>query len=257
MRPPFLLIALLFILVFHLDSVAQNDKQAKITLKNGNIIKGGIIGSFDSTRLKVKIDDSNIILIKYDHISSINFSGYGNANGDFNEKPGNPPSVKTESYYHEIKGGVMFAEENLDVSLQTINGYQFNKYLGAGLGLGINKYENYITMPIYLQLKGYLYEKKVSPFYYGDIGYGFAWNTNKYDNNFEIVNVNGGLYWQLGLGYQVNFHSSSMIFTLGYISQNTSAEYIDSRPWMRNNNDVDISEKRILRRIAFSVGFLF
>lgn len=257
MRFLFFPIALLFTIVFSIQVNAQIDKQVKIWLKNGIKIKGGIVESFDDSKLKVKIDDSNTILIRFDHIKKISFKGYGKVNNDFEDKFRNPPSLKIESYYHEFKGGLLFGEENLGVSLQTINGYQFNKYIGTGLGLGVNKYGNFVTLPIYATVKGYLFDKKVSPFYFGDIGYGFAWKTNKNEDLFELDKVEGGLYWQVGLGYQINFYNSSMTFTLGYINQDSKAEYVYYRPWDSRISDFNVSERRILRRVAFSVGFLF
>lgn len=251
----FFQIALLFLLLSGLSTSAQIDKQAKIVLKNGTTIKGGIVESFDDSKLKVNIDDSNIILIRYDHIKKIHFKGNGRVDEDFEEKLSKIPSLKTETFYHELRGGLLFGEETTGVSLQTINGYQFNKYLGTGLGFGINKFGNYITLPIYASVKGYLFDKKVSPFYFGDIGYGFAWQTNRNETIFELDNVKGGYYWQLGIGYQINFYNSSMVFTLGYINQDSKADYIYYRPW--DIDDVEISERRILRRFAFSVGFLF
>ncbi len=255
MKTTFFQFTILFLLLSILNSNAQIDKQAKIVLKNGVKIKGGILESFDDSRLKVKIDDSNIILIRYEHIKKINFKRYGNVNSNFEDKLSNPPSLKTESFYHELRGGLLFGNDNTDVSLQTINGYQFNKYFGTGLGLGINKYGNSVTLPVYATVKGYLLDKKVSPFYFADLGYGFAWKTNKNETMFELDNVKGGYYWQLGMGYQVNFYNSSMVFTLGYINQDSRANYIYYRPW--DIDDVQISERRILRRFAFSVGFLF
>ena len=99
MRFLFFPIALLFTLVFSIKVNAQIDKQAKISLKNGIKIKGGIVESFDDSKLKVKIDDSNIILIRYDHIRKISFKGYGSVNSNFEDKLSAQPSLKIESYY--------------------------------------------------------------------------------------------------------------------------------------------------------------
>ena len=110
-------------------------------------------------------------------------------------------------------------------------------------------------MPIYANVKGYILDQQITPFYFGDIGYGFAWNTDKNEEVFELDNVTGGLYWQLGLGYQFNFYSNSLVLTLGYINQHSKADYVYYRPW--DIDDVEISEKRILRRLNFSIGFLF
>ncbi len=218
-------------------------------------IKGGIVRSFDDHKLEVDIHSTEPLLIRYDRIKRITFKKYGNISDDFEDKLDNPPALKINSFYHEVRGGLLFGDENVDVSLQSINGYQFNKYLGTALGAGLNKYGNYMTLPIYAAVKGYLYDRKVTPFYFGDIGYGFAWKTNKNDDVFEIDNVNGGFYWQLGLGYQVNFYNSALVFTLGYINQDSKVDYVYYRPW--DIDDVEVSERRILRRMAFSVGFLF
>lgn len=255
MKHHFFKIILFVLLALSIQAHAQVNQKAKIVLKNGIKINGGIVDSFDDKWLKVNIDSSNIILIRYDHIKKIVFKGNNNPIGDSEELSALQSSLNIESFYHEFRGGLLIGEENTSFTVQTINGYQFSKYLGTGLGLGINKYGNYITLPIYATVKGYLYDKKVSPFYYGDIGYGFAWQSNKNENMFELDNVQGGLYWQLGLGYQVNFHNSAMTFTLGYSNQDSKAEYTYFSGW--DINSVKVSERRILRRFALSIGFLF
>lgn len=257
MRYKFFLLSLLLVLTISIDIVAQVDRQVKVKLNNGVKIKGAIVESLDDSYLKVRIDDSTTFLIRYNQINKINFKGYGNVNGNYKKRLSNPPTLQTETFYHELRGGLLFGEEIVNVTLQTINGYQFNKYLGTGLGLGVSKYGNITTMPLYAQVKGYLFDTKVSPFYYGDIGYGFAWNTNNNEDLIELENVQGGLYWQLGLGYQINFYNSSMTFAFGYSSQDSKVEYIYYRPWDSSINDFNVSERRILRRLTFSIGFLF
>jgi hypothetical protein len=255
MKHLFIIFLLFPLMVLSVPGNAQINQQAKIVLKNGIIIRGGIVDSFDDSKLQVRIDSSNIILLRYDHIKKISFKGNGKTGVDSKEILALQPSLNIESFYHEIRGGLLIGEENTSFTVQTINGYQFNRYLGTGLGLGINKYGNYLTMPIYATIKGYLFDKKVSPFYFADLGYGFAWQTNKNENMFELDNVQGGLYWQVGLGYQINFLNSAMVFTLGYSNQDSKADYTYYRGWDISN--VEVSERRILRRFAISIGFLF
>lgn len=255
MKHPFFKIMLFVFLASSIQALAQINQKAKIVLKNGITINGAIVESFDDRFLKINIDSSNTILIRYDHMKRIIFKGKAKTEGTSEEIIALQPTLNIESFYHEFRGGLLVGEENTSFTVQTINGYQFSKYLGTGLGLGVNKYGNYITLPIYATVKGYLYDKKVSPFYYGDIGYGFAWQSNKNENVFELDNVQGGLYWQLGLGYQINFYKSAMTFTLGYSNQDSKAEYTYFSGW--DINSVKVSERRILRRFAISIGFLF
>lgn len=248
-------IGVLFFLIDSNPVCSQEGKQVKVVLKNGLKIKGAIIKSFDEDRLEIDLLGADPIQIKYDHIKKINFNNYGRLDEGISDKIATPPGLQTKSYFHEIRGSVLFGEENVGAAIHTINGYQFNQYLGAGLGLGVNKYGNYLAMPIYANVKGYILDQQITPFYFGDIGYGFAWNTDKNEEVFELDNVTGGLYWQLGLGYQFNFYSNSLVLTLGYINQHSKADYVYYRPW--DIDDVEISEKRILRRLNFSIGFLF
>jgi len=122
------------------------------------------------------------------------------------------------------------------------------------LGIGLNRYGNYTSLPLYATVKGYLFDRNISPFYFGDIGYGFAWRNNKELDGYDVDNVKGGLYWQLGAGYQLNYYKSSLVFTLGYSLQSSTADYT-YQYWAVDG--VEVSEKRIIRRISFTVGFLF
>lgn len=250
-------LVLLICLIILLPSIgfAQPSRKAKILLVNGVKIKGGVVKSYDKEFIEVEMANMENILIRYDHIKRITFKNYGNVHSDFAEKIDTNPTLKTETFYHEFRGGLLIGEENASGTIHTINGYQFNQFLGTGLGVGLNKFGNYLTVPIYATVKGYIQDKKVSPFYYGDIGYGLAWHSNKNDDVFELDNVKGGLYWQLGLGYQINFYNSSLVLSLGYVNQGSQADYTYYRPW--DLSDVEVTEKRLLRRFNLSVGFLF
>ena len=238
------------------NSIAQENRETKVYLKNGIKIKGAIVESTNNAAISIRIESHiDPVVIKYDHIKKIKFKGYGYLNEDIDQGIATAPGLKTSSFFHEIRGGLLFGDENVDVSAHTINGYQFNKYLGTGLGVGINKFGNYVTLPIYANIKGYLMDKPVSPFYFGDIGYGFAWDTNKNKDFYIVEDVQGGLYWQLGLGYQFNFYNSALVLSLGYLNQQSSADYTTYGWW--STGDIDVSEKRLLRRMNFSVGILF
>jgi hypothetical protein len=238
------------------QSIAQENRETKIYLKNGVRIKGAILESTTNAAINVRIENQvDPVAIKYDHIKKIKFRGYGFLNEDIDKRIDSAPGLQINSFYHELRGGLLFGDENVDVSIHSLNGYQFNKYLGTGLGVGVNKFGNYVTLPIYATIKGYLMDRAVSPFYFGDIGYGFAWDTNKNKDFYIVEDVQGGLYWQLGVGYQFNFYKSALVLSLGYVNQQSSADYTTFGWW--GVGDIEVSEKRLLRRMSFSVGILF
>ncbi|MDZ7604469.1 MAG: hypothetical protein U5K79_02545 [Cyclobacteriaceae bacterium] len=193
-----------------ISSYGQATKPVRVFLKNGAKIEGAIIGSFDDSRLYFTVNGDDSIAMKYDYIRKIKFKGKGTAFSEFDEKIASIPSIKTDAFYHEFRTGLLFGEEDVSFAVHTLNGYQFNQYLGTGLGIGLNTFGDYLTLPIYATVKGYILDRKVSPFYFGDIGYGFAWRNNNNSAFYQVNNLKGGYYWQLGLGYQVNFFNSAL-----------------------------------------------
>jgi len=238
-----------------IPSNGQATKPAKIFLKNGAKIEGAIIGSFDDSRLFFSINGDDSIAMRYDYIRKIQFKGKGSAYSEFDEKLAENPSIKRAAFYHEFRTGLLFGEDQVSFAVHTLNGYQFNQYLGTGLGIGLNTFGDYLTMPIYATVKGYILDRKVSPFYFGDVGYGFAWRNNNNADYYQVSNLKGGYYWQLGMGYQVNFFNSAFVMAIGYTNQNSQADY-EYYPGYWGGTNFEVSEKRLLRRVSLTVGFL-
>jgi hypothetical protein len=251
------LFAALFLGLFHisLDGTAQVNKGIKVVLKNGITIKGAILESIDDSFVKIRIQNNEEpITIRLDRIDRIKFKDYETLDEETKEKIPLGPHLETKSFFHEFKPGILLGEEEISWSIQTINGYQFHKYVGTGLGVGINKYANHITLPVYVSIKGYLMDSHISPFYFGDIGYGFAWDAGENDNYYRVNDVQGGLYWQVGVGYQLHFQSNALVFSLGYVNQQTSTDYTYDY-WYEGG--IEVSEKRTFRRVNFSIGIMF
>ena len=57
-------LALFFLFAINVNALAQINKQAKIVLNNGTRIKGAIVESFDSNRLKINIYESDTVSIR-------------------------------------------------------------------------------------------------------------------------------------------------------------------------------------------------
>ncbi len=239
-----------------ISSYSQATKPVKIFLKNGAKIEGAIIGSFDDSRLFFTINGDDSIAMKYDYIRKIQFKGKGAGYNKFDEKIASNPSIKSNAFYHEFRTGFLFGADEVSFAVHTLNGYQFNQYLGTGLGIGLNTFGDYLTMPIYATVKGYILDRKVSPFYFGDVGYGFAWRNNNNSDYYQVSNLKGGYYWQLGMGYQVNFFNSAFTMAIGYTNQDSQADY-SYNPGYWGGSGFDVSEKRLLRRVSLTVGFLF
>ena len=245
-------------------------------LVNGTRIEGFIVESTFKDYIKIRVADSDPLVVSFHKIRKIKFYPGTQRAQPSDTMPGHTggnnilaqyaPGIKTKSIFHEVTGSLMFGQGNTNVSLQAVNGYQFNRYVGAGLGLGVDHYDDYSALPLFLEAKGYLFDRKVTPFYFVDLGYAFAWKNGNIGNNYQNFEVDGGFGWQLGLGYQFNFEQGGMVLKFGYKNQSVHDSYsypnyytgfTDITNDGSGNNMVDVQEDRVLRRFVVSVGFLF
>ena len=108
-----------------------------------------------------------------------------------------------------------------------------------------------MPLPIYASVRGVLLKRKVSPYYFANLGASPAWGrpTDEFVTNLA---TRGGWMMQLGLGYQINLTNSALLFHLGYKSQQTQINY--EQNWW--GNDSFVEEKRLIRRVSVGIGFM-
>jgi len=166
-------------------------------------------------------------------------------------------SDQADKWWHDAQVGLTFVEyDQAYISLQTTTGYRFHKLIGVGAGLGYQQYYARSVFPLYATVRGYLRENTVSPFYYGDLGYGFATSNGEYSND----EVDGGLMYRVGFGMKFNGEVFDIILMLGYKYQKTS-RYSPNNPGvfflddLQNQTGQWIERKH--RSFEFRIGILF
>ncbi|MDW7690667.1 hypothetical protein R9C00_22085 [Flammeovirgaceae bacterium SG7u.111] len=252
---------LLLILVFPLLAEAQSTSFAKIQLKNGSKLKGNILESIDETGIVLRLDSATL-KIHLNEVKSIRF--YDSSKKRFIQSQTDIEAIghKTSGFFHSIKGGVVFGDDNTNVNAHTVNGIMFKERFGAGVGIGYDQHNPLSTLPIYAHLRGYLKQGKVSPYYFADLGYANAWDNSE-DQFVEVHNVDGGLFFQTGMGLQVNYKGISMVWGVAWRSQKSQIDYSYYNYWPTWNSFAPtsggekISEKRSIRGLEVSLGLLF
>lgn len=244
----------------------QYISKAKVVIVNREVLRGYLFEPWTGGNISLKITGKTSVEIDSADIKKVKLVGlkgsqtYNNVtsrsrNGEFGKK---------EGFYHQIYTGLSFGEIDVNPSIGMINGYRFNQLFALGLGVSYDRFASAAALPVYLQSRLYIKNDKTSLFYFTDVGYGAAWQNRERSSDWEQIKTTGGLMGQAGIGYQINFSKSALNFTLGYKLQKmkTHAEYY-SYPYDPFGNLKDtapskfreIEERRLIRRVAFTVGY--
>ncbi|WP_020539403.1 hypothetical protein [Lewinella cohaerens] len=266
--------------------IAQEKKViSNITLNDGTVHKG-IIKSYSpegemkvqlkTTRYIVFIMDTEVREITYEMPSAKHVSEY------LSEEPNiDKPSFERRKPVYEFQeegwfnttsfafsfgkrerdNDVIFFDPNfqeatvtqsaIGFNIQHIMGYQFNRLVGAGLGVSYDAYDledGESILSVFGHYRGYLSRSIVAPYLGLSAGYGFAL-TNK---NQGVVTAEGGwmIHPEVGLRLGAT-EKTNFTISLGYRLQD--AYYVQERPFNGNIEYRNITYQRFL----FSLGLLF
>jgi len=133
------------------------------------------------------------------------------------------------------------------LGITNITGKQFSKHLGLGLGISYNAMyvgagENLV--PIFIDARGYLKEKKVSPYYNLGIGYNFTFKNEEK----QIVDTKGGIMIRPAIGFKVGSADNAFMIDLGI--NFSKAEFTRDYNWETREN------KMTYRRLELRIGLL-
>ena len=99
--------------------------------------------------------------------------------------------------------------------LQTINGVAKNKW-SAGIGTGIDFYAER-GIPLFLDVRRDLLEKKNTPFLYADGGVNFPWLNFIQREQRNTFSTSAGLYYDLGAGWKLKTDDNhTILISAGY-----------------------------------------
>lgn len=142
--------------------------------------------------------------------------------------------IRNQGFYYAFEGSYGLKEKLKSNSVVTTDAFFpksyglkatanwfLNYHLSAGAGLGVLNFEdpNMFTMPVLLNVQGYLSEASNSALAYAEGGYGLRLNHKNFNSK--------GLIYELGIGYRYRIKwANFMMFKIGYRSfQNNQWQY--------------------------------
>lgn len=158
------------------------------------------------------------------------------------------------TYAGTINGIGYKGDMQLGLSLQQVTGYQFNRMIGAGLGVGLENFSvgkpnGPLVLPVYAEARGYFLKKNTTPYYALSVGYGFAFKNE--DQN--ITKAKGGLLLHPAIGFRLGARDGmNFLFDLGYQLQKATL----TRDFSRGTLDIQ-EQKLFYKRFSVRLGFIF
>jgi len=222
-----------------------------IYLNNGDVLNGSIVQYSLTDDVVIELKNGTEVSISRADIDRVEMStGKSSSYKKHKEKQWyNQTSVRTLSGQDAIWGNTING-----ASIQNVSGYQYNKWLGLGLGIGYDMYDidtRQAIIPVFTELRGRFLGKKVSPIY--SIAGGIGFGVNNEDNG--ITKIKPGFMWNPALGFTVQGRdNASFVIDLGYQFQYLTY-IIEGDMW---NPDILKTEQDYhFKRLALRLGIQF
>jgi len=154
---------LLILLLLAMSSIlvsAQGKYQDVVYLKNGSVIRGLIVEQVPNISIKIVTADKNLFVYKMDEIEKIT--------KEQAVKKGSGSGGLTKGYVGIVEAGYQAGIGDHGagrLKVNVINGYQFNPYFSAGVGIGLRYYTNADAawLPLFLDLRANFMDGPISP----------------------------------------------------------------------------------------------
>lgn len=255
-------------------SPAQTGEAVAIFLKGGEA-RFGRITEFDNQGNVELVNECGIFKFSASEIDSIkpwnkaSYKGadlqntyiytHTSANDNDSDKPYISPD---KGYYNYSSLALLFGQGQNGLlpvpSLTTVNGWQINKRLFTGIGIGYEYYE-WSVMPVFADIKYMLGSDNFIP--YGSFKIGYSFPISKPSDVYDDYNNNaskyyGGIQVSPEAGFRILLSdNTSLMMSIGYHFQQLSYRQLNYYWWNNTGNESTVHTD--FNRISLRVGFLF
>lgn len=224
----------------------------EVKLVTGIKLKGVLDSIEDNGNLQMILASGKTVTIPWRQISR--------SRQLFTDRKYIPYSWRETGFFGAVQLGFMSRgisvdgyEDVLGLTLHAQGIYQWNRWFGAGLGIGVDTYSPTnveIVYPIYAHARGYFLNRATSPYYALSLGYGIPSTRSGF-----IEEASGGAFAQAVLGLRIASRKDCH-FTLEWGVQLQKARYdVGDQRWWGGPQTRIID--RVYRRTMLRVGLLF
>jgi|GEM_PF-472253 len=224
-----------------------------IYFKNGGMLHGKILNITDDA-IEFRMVTEKVINIKMKIVKKITQKFDETGTAVLKSYSIKPYQFKEQGIYNLTtinlpQGFNEWNEWDSGLGIHHVTGKQFNRWLGAGLGLGFDGYQlnnGRNVLSVYGDFRGYVNAKNFSPYYSVGLGYGFGIKNV----DVGIIKAKGGVFFNPTIGYRFGGNAgANLIMGLGYKLQVATFNW---NGWNSVNR-----QRYVFKRLNLSIGVLF
>lgn len=249
-------LALFFSLIFFAFSAnAQTDTveiEDLVFLTDGSFFRGKIIEWKQGEWLKIKTRDGLELQFREKRIRKIRQKRYGG-----------PPEIRNTEYrfrergiYNSTSLAILPGESDGDTAFDGYGflfshttGFQFSRAIGLGGGVGWasyapnNSYERLRFVPVFAEVRGYFFRRKLTPYFNFQAGYGFSIDPD-FNDGWSESSFGGGPFFSQAIGYRFGGRAANFTLDFGLHFQKSRQLF----EWPGGRNDTRYSFNRFCLR---------
>ena len=258
-----LLFILAFLLFGALSLQGQDPYTDVVYLKNGSVFKAKILDYRQGDTITIEIAGGHVLKFPDAEVEKIQQEG---AQVKQPAAVAVVPRAVVLPKDYPVKGGYLFGtaafsgqtgNEVFDPSLSLINfeaggGFQFNRWLGLGAGIGYNVYDGNRgerIVPLYLEYRMYPVKNNLGPYLHVLGGYGFALKGE----SLGVVDAQGGYLFHPAIGWRVAA-GENFFFTFDLGARWQKAQFTQENQWWLPGRTVrDVLYQRTTFRVGIQI----
>jgi hypothetical protein len=226
---------LLIPMMHYAQNQSYNDQ---LYLHNGSVLKGKLIQFSTTDTVIFALSETEIIHFQSKIVKKVKMA--------VNEVE--IYKFRSQAWYVRSQISMLYSKVNSGISLNLSGGYQFNHWLAAGIGGGIDNYyttAGHNMYPVFGEIRTSFFKKNKTPYFAVRTGYGFVSADEAQGQNY----AKGSWMFNPVFGYRLGGGKPNIDLFAGVRFQ--SARYITTDSWSTAERDIDF------RRYDFGVGLIF
>ena len=226
----------------------------EIKMKRGDIYQGKII-EMNEKVIVIDVLGGFRFHFNRDEISYIRQKCL-NCNDSQTQK-GSTYDFKETGLYNQLSIGAISGADDIGIGAAYSIGKMQRRAFGVGGGIGIFSFKesgrNYNFVPVFAEVRSYLFAKKTTPYVSAKAGYGLPIKRALLAWEQKIDRQRGGLFINPSFGIRFGANEDiNMTLDLGFLVQYSKNEYL------LDNSELGRSwQKRTFRRWDLSLGIVF